>query len=148
MSRIVQINGKKVVDANYRMAVLVTPEDIKKGDRKKPNACAVALACVRQLDAESAVVNLTRTYIEFPKRWVRFATPASVRTEIVAFDQGGKFTPGQYVMSPPAPTQRSGAATKRVRGTRKYKKRAKPHHPEGVRARASLFKVFEVKEEK
>jgi hypothetical protein len=137
MSRIPQeINGKKIVDARYAMAVRVDLDDIKKGDPHKHNACAVARACVRSLDAVSAHVSLSRTYVEFPKRVLRFTTPPSLRQEIVAFDQGGKFTPDTYHLLPPSACHKLGAVSKRK--ATKGRKR-KYHRTTDVRSTMQLF---------
>lgn len=135
------INGKKVVDATYRMAVHVTPEDIKKGDPRQHNSCAVARACIRDFDALGAHVSLTRAYIEFPKKIVRFNVPPSLRNEIVAFDQGGKFTPDTYVMIPPCKSQALGKPQKR-NPPAKRRQRAKQHHPMEVRSMSNVFKEW------
>ena len=137
--------GKKVVDANYKMAITVTKEDIANGDRKQPNACAVALACRRQFDADAAIVNLTRTYIEYPRRVVRFFTTQALRNEIVAWDQGGKFTPGTYYLRPCPPTAKLEGYDRS-----KAKKRKEPpapkHHPEGVRSKSLVAELWKNKE--
>lgn len=135
MSRINQIKGKKVVDADYRMAIKVEPQDIAKGNRKEPNSCAIALACMREFDAISAEVHLSRTYIEFPKRWLRFVTPPSIRKEIVDFDQKGKFTPGLYMLTPPPPSEKLGVPIKRSAHPRKRRKHNKVS---GVRSMSKL----------
>jgi hypothetical protein len=149
MSRIPQeINGKKIVDARYAMAVRVDLDDIKKGDPHKHNACAVARACVRSLDAVSAHVSLSRTYVEFPKRVLRFTTPPSLRQEIVAFDQGGKFTPDTYHLMPPSDTQKLGTDyTPPGRKTKSAKKR-RYHKPSDVRSTLKLFEEWEKKGKK
>lgn len=142
MSRIPhEINGKKIVDARYAMAVKVDLDDIKKGDPHKHNSCAVARACVRSLDAVSAHVSLSRTYIEFPKRVLRFTTPPALRGEIVAFDQGGKFTPDTYFLLPPSESAKLGTPVKRA-ASGKGKKRRKYHKPSDVRSTIKLFEEW------
>lgn len=146
MSRIpTEINGKKIVDARYAMAVKVDLDDIKRGDPHKHNACAVARACVRGLDAVSAHVSLSRTYVEYPKRVLRFVTPPSLRQEIVAFDQGGKFTPDTYFLLPPSESAKLGAPDRRSAKTGKpAKKRRKYHKPSDVRSTIRLFEEWNV----
>lgn len=137
MSRLTEINGKKVKDANFRMAVHVTPEDVKKGNRKDASSCAIALACMRDLDALSASVNLTRTYVEYPKRWLRFITPKQVRDQIADFDTKGKFKPGTIILMPPAPSEKVGVPIKRT--PKEHRKTRAPRKiTKGVRPMASI----------
>lgn len=144
------INGKKVVDSNHSMALVIEDQDIKAGKMKDSAHCAAAQACVRLMDAISARVHLSRTYVEYPKRWLRFRTPSSLRTEIVSFDRGGKFKAGTYYLNPLSPSerptgQRQGPPSKPKTGPKK--KRAKPHHVNGVRNMSSLHNEFDVKYE-
>src|SRR5882672_10461302 len=92
-----EINGKKVVDARTSAKIAITDHDVKDGANKNPSGCAAALAAKRDVkDCISARVHIGRVYIEMPTRWVRYMTPESLRTEIIAFDRGGTFQPGQY----------------------------------------------------
>lgn len=145
------INGKKVVDADYRTALVIEKRDIVAGKSKEPDSCAAAQACVRQFDALSAHVFLSRTYIEYPKRWVRFRTPQALRTEMISFDRGHKFTPGTYILSPLSPSELPNGSRKGTDGeprTKRYypKKRAKAHKLDGVRHASDIHHMFTHKE--
>lgn len=144
MLKVNLLNGKKVVDANYRMALVIEKRDVEAGKSKEPDACAAAVACVRQMDALSAHVFLTRTYVEFPKRWLRFMTPASLRTEIVSFDRGNQFATGTYYLSPLCQSLRpTGKARSPATKRNSYpKKRAKSHKLEGVRRSSDMHHMF------
>ncbi len=95
-----EINGVRVVDANRPITIEIKDTDVKKGSNKNPAACAVALACKRTFHGADARVHIGRTYIKLGNKWMRFGTPKSLRTEIIAFDRGGTFAPGKYVLSP------------------------------------------------
>jgi hypothetical protein len=102
-----QINGKRVVDATRRAKIVITKRDTIKGDNKNPSGCAAARAAKRTLpDCISARVHIGRIYIEQKKQWLRYFTPRSLRTEIIAFDRGGTFQPGEYVLRTPSDSQR------------------------------------------
>lgn len=134
-----KINGLKVVDAKRKVKIHITPVDVAKGKTKNPSSCAAARACVREQLCSDARVHIGRTYLKSGEgHWVRFKTPQSLRSEIVAFDRGARFAPGEYTLSPLAPAERSkrGKATgtntsKTTRGPKKA--RAKYHTVQGVR---------------
>lgn len=101
-----EIAGKKVVDAKRPAKIVITVRDTKLGDNKNPSSCAAALAAKRDVpECLSARVHIGRVYIEHKDKWVRYLTPEALRTEIVAFDRGGSFQPGDYVLKPPAPSE-------------------------------------------
>src|ERR1700744_145028 len=101
-----EINGKKVVDATKPLQIKITASDTRRGDNKNPSACAAALAAKRLPACTGARVHLGRVYIEKPDRWVRYKTGDALRSEIIAFDRGGKFEPGEYEIRPPSPSDR------------------------------------------
>ena len=96
-----EIAGKKVVDARKPVTINSTPRDVATGDNKNPSACAAARAARHSIpECISARVHIGRVYIEQKDKWVRFNTPDSLRAEIIAFDRGGSFQPGEYVLRP------------------------------------------------
>lgn len=109
-----EIAGKKVVDAKRSAKIVITKRDTETGDNKNPSSCAAALAAKRDVpECLSARVHIGRVYIEHKDKWVRYLTPEALRTEIVAFDRGGSFQPGDYVLK--APTQ-----SETIEGRKKY----------------------------
>ena len=96
-----KISGLRVVDAKRDQTIRITNRDVKKGGVKDPATCAAALACRRDLQSAEAQVHIGRTYVKQGRKWVRYVTPASLKYEIVAFDRGGKFEPGEYVLLAP-----------------------------------------------
>ena len=145
-----EINGKKVVDATKLLHIEITKQDAERGRNKDPGGCAAALAIVRSFKkegAKAARVHLGRIYVEYPDRWVRYKTPAGLKTEIVSFDRGrsSKFMEGTYGLQPIPPADRLGARAKPTgrtsTGKLAFSKRPKIaraiHQIEGVRARGA-----------
>lgn len=135
-----KIEGKKVIDAKRPLVLSITPKDVAKGKKRAPDCCAAAQACVRQLKADQARVFLSRVYVEFPDKWVRYSTPPALRTEIVSFDRGHRFEAGDYKLAPLQPSVKIGKPRKHARnktGTHPQRgNRMKQHVTTGVRARA------------
>lgn len=98
--KLTEIDGKKVKDGKRGVDLVITAADVREGRKRKPDCCAAALACMRQLKAPRALVHLSRVYIERPKFWERLMTPSNLRTEIVSFDRGHKFSEGTYTLAP------------------------------------------------
>jgi hypothetical protein len=101
-----QINGLPVVDAKRKVTLKIIAKDIRNGNAKDPASCAAALACKRQLHANAARIHLGRSYVQIGRKWVRFLTPISLRTEIVSFDRGSSFKSGAFVLNPMQPSHR------------------------------------------
>ncbi len=96
-----KIDGQEVVNAATGLRLTVTSADIAKGAPKNPNACALALAAVRQIKgATAARVHLSCIYVNVHRQWKRWRTPEYATRDIVAFDRGGRFVPGEYDLLP------------------------------------------------
>jgi len=138
-----KINGTNVKDADGKVVVKITKADVRKGSLKSSKSCAAAQALCRQEHCEEARVHFSRAYIKRDGKWLRFGVPMALRNEIMAFDRGGKFEPGEYVLAPVQPTVRLDANRKHsgVPDKRKGKHRSKGirkrayHVVSGVRAR-------------
>lgn len=112
------IDGLPVMDAKHAITITVTKADVEKADVKQPEGCAAARAINREMHSLEARVHLGRVYVKTNKdHWTRFMTPKNLRSEIIAFDRGGTFEPGEYTLSAPQPNAR---LTGRRRGA--------PHH--------------------
>lgn len=113
-----EINGKRVVDATKPISIHITKRDTTEGDNKNPSSCAAARAVKREIpDCVNARVHIGRVYVETPKQWIRYNTPDALRTEIVAFDRGGSFAPGQYKLQVPEKRDYRDARKNRPSGT-------------------------------
>lgn len=122
------IGGKKVVNGTRRVKLHITAADIKakKGD---PQNCAAAKAALRQVpNCVAARVHVGRVYLlKDDGKWHRYMTPDALRTEIVSFDRGGKFIPGDYELVPMPPS--SFLPKKRTDNSEKDPDRGRGDHP-------------------
>lgn len=100
------INGKPVVNAKKTVTLHISAMDAKKGNVKDPGACAAARAAMRAVpNCVAARIHIGRAYLLGSNgKWLRFKTPESLRGEIIAFDRGGKFQPGEYTLRPMSPS--------------------------------------------
>jgi hypothetical protein len=135
-----RINGKKVINATKPVVLHISERDVASGAVKSPAGCAAALACLRQLKAANARVHLGRTYVEIGDKWVRFQTPQSLRAEIVSFDRGGAFDPGDYTLRVMTPNRipagkRQGGKSDNIRPRKPVKIARRSYHvTTGVRS--------------
>lgn len=135
-----QINGLKVVDARKPIHITITKSDCAKGATKNPSSCAAALSCMREVPGcTQARIHLGRTYLKMGSKWVRYQTPAPLRGEIISFDRGASFEPGEYTLGRISPVNRFGVRQGSSTGDSKphKKKRPTPHVVHGVRARGA-----------
>lgn len=138
-----KIAGVEVKDADKPMTITVNKADVRAGAKKNANTCAMANAVCRQTGAVAAKIHFSRAYVKKNGQWLRFTVPPALRSEVLAFDRGGEFAPGEYRLGPIQPTLRlDRPAEKRWKPdynkTRKSAtgKRRKPYHVvSGVRAR-------------
>lgn len=129
------IDGLPVVDAPKQLTIRISAADCKAGKSKNPAGCAAAVACVRQLQGVvQAKVHLGRVYLKTKGKWLRYRTPAAIRSEAISFDRGGGFTPGDYTLTPTEPTNNQYSAG--AHGSRKPQRRLPYHIVAGVRPHA------------
>lgn len=138
------IDGLPIIDAKHPVVLKITEGDCARADRKEANDCVVARAIRRTLHAREVRVHLSRVYIRTNAgNWQRFSTPRNLRQEIVAFDRGGSFSPGEFKLTPVQPSarltgKRTGGKNSGPYGGRKktnpnYKPRDKMHILKDVR---------------
>lgn len=91
-----QLDGQDVFDATEPLIFDITDEDVTRGERRRPEACPIALAAMRASGATRARVHLSRTFLELnpdikiknhPKVWIKYENPLSLRTKIISFDR-------------------------------------------------------------
>ena len=108
-----KIQGMNVVDANQELEVSITQNDIRLGKKKTAHGCAAALAICREHHADAAIVHFSRAYVKKGETWYRYSVPPMLRSEVVAFDRGGNFEPGDYTLKTVQPTVRLDAPVRR-----------------------------------
>ena len=141
-----KINGLPVVDATRKVILTITPQDIKIGSPGQEDSCAVAKACLRQFKCRAVRVHLARIYMLVGKKWLRYVTPGSIRSEIIAFDRRSSFKPGDYTINPLEPSHRGhnsrhtdkAASYKKTQSGTKKSRYTPKHFVEGVRVRAKV----------
>jgi len=138
MAKVTSINEIPIKDAKKSVVLHITKNDVNKGRSKKPGECAAALACKRDFGATEARVHMSRVYLRFNGHWERYKTSGALRSEIVAFDRGGRFEPGEYILLKMEPS-RKGDKSRGQRNGRGRKPRGPIHILTNVRpASASL----------
>jgi hypothetical protein len=139
MTKLTSIDNLPVQDARKPMVLTITKADCKNGDPKHPNSCAVARSLQREFRAKEVRVHLARVYIKTsPDKWTRYIVPKSLRSEIIAFDRGGEFAPGEYYLSAARPSVQLGAK-------RKVPKRKTGTHPQRARSNKKYHIVTDVR---
>lgn len=129
--------GLPVIDADEPIALRVLPLDVKGAKAKSPASCAAARAGQRELNTDVRVF-LTRTYVKVKAHgatkgenhdtWVRYKTPESASREIVSFDRGATFEPGDYTFVPLPASNRLGTYRGQSTEGERTKTRKRPRH--------------------
>lgn len=134
-----KFDGLPVIDAKHPIKIIVNRNDVDKANNKNPADCALARACRRNLDVPEVRIHLSRAYVRANKgNWTRYVVPATARTEIIAFDRGGKFEVGEFTLLPPPVSKRLGANKGAKPGKGGGTKRRKMRILTNVRARAAV----------
>jgi hypothetical protein len=99
--------GLPVRDLLKPLRLIISEEDCRRGNAKTPSSCAAALAACRLPKITEARIHIGRIFLNVAnKYWLRGKTPGALRTEIVSFDRGGRFEPGEYTIRPLPPSDR------------------------------------------
>jgi hypothetical protein len=126
--RIRMFEGLPVVDAAQNVDITITAADVRNSKKKNPGACAAAVATERKFHRPVKVF-LSRMYVKDKNQWVRFITPGNIAREIISFDRGSEFEPGEYHFRAPTVGQRLGShGSSQSKGTHKTRK---PQHVVG-----------------
>jgi hypothetical protein len=138
------IEGLPIRNLKTKLKLVISKQDCTRGAQKAPNACAAALAAVRQVpNCLEARVHINRIFLRIKdgakEYWLRGKAPNSLRTEIATFDRGGTFDPGVYDINPLSPSEepngRANSLGAPKRGRHDHK-RSKPHILKGIRGNA------------
>lgn len=99
---------EKVVDGTKSITVHITPADSKRATKKNHSACALAVACRDQEDADGVIVAINTVYVIKGTRAFRYKNLESTSREIVSFDREAGFEPGDYRLRPPFEGEKLG----------------------------------------
>lgn len=143
MSKIEKINQLPIINAKRPLKIEITPRDIKSANRKNPSSCVVSQACKGMEHIEEIRTHLSRTYVRSNEgNWVRYITPRALRDEIIAFDRGGSFEPGTYVLEAPPKSKSTGKQQGSKKRTKTGKKRRSAHVISNVRGGPASTSFF------
>lgn len=117
----------KVRDAKDSIDIEVTPADIRSSATKDHNSCAVATACKRAMHLDGVIVSRSMAYLVKGGVATRYHVPARVTREVVAFDRGGSFEPGEYRLNRPDEHIALGHNRERGKPTPGSTKKHRPH---------------------
>ncbi len=98
----------RVMDAKAHMNIEVTKHDDSVATKKAHKGCAMAVACKRKLNLDGVIISVKTAYMIKGKKAIRFIVPEHVSREVVSFDRGGHFEPGEYSLNKPTSTHRLG----------------------------------------
>jgi len=125
-------NVKSVKDATSNARIEVTKADEANSKKKSHKTCAMAVACKRKFHLDGVIISANMGYLIKGTQARRFELPPSVRSEVVSFDRGGGFEPGEYELSKPShkigTPRPHGNSDKRTRPERKFR-----HKTGGIR---------------
>lgn len=123
------INGLPVKNGKQSILIHIDTPDIKKSIAKDPQKCPAATACYRELGCTDARVHVSRTYLRFNGHYARYHTSKRLRSEMIAYDRGGKFMPGTYELLKMQPSKSTGKrqGSNKVKLTKAQKVKNKKH---------------------
>ena len=101
-----QVN--KVTDADDDLLISVTDKDAKTSKKKDHNECAMAVAVKRQEQCSNVIISASTAYVIKGNHATRYKVPESASREVVSFDRGAEFEPGDYKLKAIAPSGRLG----------------------------------------
>jgi hypothetical protein len=137
-----KLDGTNVRDAVRSCVLKINKADANSG-QGNPATCAAAKAACRVAHVVEARIYRTRSYLLVENTsggrcWVRYGTPGALRIELIAFDRGGTFDPGEYVLETLPDNKHIGQERHSKPAGPKRKKRAAPHVIRGIRPRAPI----------
>lgn len=87
------------MDSSRNAKIEVTKGDEATSRKKSHKGCAMAVACKRKFHLDGVIISRNRAYLVKGTQARRFTLPPSVSREVVSFDRGGGFEPGEYQLS-------------------------------------------------
>lgn len=96
--------GIPIRDANSRIKITVTDDDVVLAKKADSKHCALARAALRLPGVKAAYFFRQIAFLEYRTKMLKFHLPESVTREIVTFDRAQIFDSGIYQMRPPPPS--------------------------------------------
>lgn len=119
----------EVKDAKKGVVIEVTKRDVNSSRVKDHKECAMAVACKRMMDLDGVIISRSTAYLVKDGKAIRYSVPMHVQKEIVAFDRGGIFEPGEYRLQRPHEAITLGVDREKPKSKQPVnKKRAEPRH--------------------
>jgi hypothetical protein len=87
---------EKVIDSKETIEISVTAKDSQSGNKKNPQSCALAKACIRTKIADAAIIGIGYSYLIKGPIATRYKTSVGVGREITSFDRNQQFEEGSY----------------------------------------------------
>jgi hypothetical protein len=125
-------NVTEVKDASKDLIFKVTETDVRKARHKDHLECVLARACKRSFGV-STIMALKTCYIIQGNTAIRYKVPERAAREIVAFDRGASFSPGEYRFKAPSKREKLGVSH-RPSGKKPYKKSVKRYRTSDIRS--------------
>jgi hypothetical protein len=91
----------RVTDATKPLEIVVTAQDDKVSRKLDHAGCAMAVACKREFKLDGAIVSRCVAYLVKGDEAVRYDVPERATREVISFDRGGGFNPGEYTLQKP-----------------------------------------------
>lgn len=104
-------NVIKVSDADDDLEIEVTQKDVRQSVKKDHHGCALAVAMHHEKKCTGAIVSASVAFVIKGDKAIRYSIPERARKEIVSFDRGASFEPGEYTLKAPKSSYRLGHIT-------------------------------------
>ena len=136
------INGRECIDATKSITLNITKNDCTLASRKDHANCVISRACMKRTGSD-VLVYVSRVYIKqtYSDIWERYIVTNTLRTQVVAFDQGGDFLEGTYTLNAPGSCKRLGISSGGNKRAAINTPRKMPIKLEGVRTAGHYGRV-------
>jgi hypothetical protein len=114
----------EVRDAKNDLRIPIIAEDVKRADRKDPERCVLAQACMREFASSAVIFFKSRAYVDLVgddgvRRVERFIMTTAAREVVAAFDRGEPVPAGGRWLVLRAPTKSTTLEADRKRDRRR-----------------------------
>jgi hypothetical protein len=128
-------NVQNVEDGRDDVLVEVTSRDVAWAARKNHNHCALARACEKMVGVDGAIISRVCAYLIAGSTAIRYHLSTAAAREIMAFDRGAGFAPGEYLLKAVPKSNRFGVRSPKAgRPSKAPKERRRWHLTKGLRS--------------